>query len=355
LEEPFLERTINLGEQAHIAGATDAKGSPRGQSSVPLDERNDVENLVLLCLECHKIVDDKITQGDYTEQMLQDMKRSHEDRIRHLTGMSHDRETAVLRVFGSVRGSVPEMARDQAIRTVIDGAGRYARFPLAPQHHSIEIDLAHLGDPEEGGEAYWLLGRQIIDRKAQQIADQVHEKLVRHISVFALARIPLLIYLGYKLDDKIPVDLYQKHRGKDEGWLWPDDEPEARFEFSKVREGGDGVAVVLSLSGSIPLGDLPKEIGGAAVYEIRPVGADPNPNLFRNRGTLDAFVRAYQDLLSRLERDHPGLSQVHLFPAIPITAAIAAGRGIMRHAQPTFRVYDRVGSEFKPVLEVNER
>ena len=44
--------------------------------------------------------------------------------------------------------------------------------------------------------------------------------MIRHISLFAAARIPLLVYLGSKLDDKIPIDLYQKHRGGNEDWHW---------------------------------------------------------------------------------------------------------------------------------------
>lgn len=358
LEEPFYELPINLGERAHIAGWTDAPGSPRGDSEVPLSERNQASNLMLLCLECHKIIDDKKTRPDYPEERLLEIKREHEERIHHLTAMSHDRETTVLRVFGSVRGSIPEMAREQAMRTVVDGAGRYARFPLAVDRHSIEINLAHLPDPEElGDETYWRLGKMEIDKMAERIAVAVHDKHIRHISVFALARIPLLVYLGYALDDKVSVDLYQKHRGENEGWIWPEDGPAVAFE-TIVKRGGSSigdVAVVLSLSGSIGLDDLPASIDGLTIYEIRPNATVPSPNLFRARGTLDSFTRAYQDLLSELERTHKDATYIHLLPAIPITAAIACGRSIMRHVQPALKVYDRINNNFQPALTVNER
>lgn len=358
LEEPFFERPINLGERAHIAGWTDAPGSPRGDSSLPVSERNEPKNLVLLCQDCHTVIDNPATRDDYPEATILEIKRSHEERIHHLTGMSHDRETTVLRVFGMVRGSMPEMAREQAMQTVVDAAGRYARFPLAVDRYSIELDLAHLPDPEEFTDgSYWRIGRMKIDEMAKRIADAVHDKHIRHISVFALARIPLLVYLGFALDDKVPVDLYQKHRGADEGWVWPEDESPATFESVRTKEGaaGTGLVLVLSLSGTISLADLPAEVAEFPVHELRPVGVTPNPNLFRSRATLDAFIRTFQDLLAELERTDKTIDGIHLFCAAPITAAIACGRTIMRHVHPPVIAYDRIGDAYQSALTINER
>ena len=357
LEEPWYERPINLGERAHIAGWTDAPGSPRGDSSLPVPERNDPKNLVLLCQDCHTVIDHASTRADYPEEVLLEIKRSHEERIRHLTDMAHDRETTVLRVFGMIRGSMPEMARDEAMRTVVDAAGRYARFPLAVDRHSIELDLSQIPEPEDLADgSYWRIGRLKIDGVAARIAEAVRDKDIRHISVFAMARIPLMVYLGYALDDKVPVDLYQKHRGKDENWMWPEDEPVASFEGRRVKDGstGAGAVVVLSLSGTIALADLPAEVAGFPVYELRPEGVTPNPNLFRSRATLDAFVRAFQDLLAELEQVDKNMDGIHLFGAVPITAALACGRTVMRHVHPPVSVYDRIGNSFQLALTFNE-
>ena len=357
LEEPWYECPINLGERAHIAGWTDALGSPRGDSSLPVPERNDSKNLVLLCQDCHTVIDHAATRAAYPEEVLLEIKRSHEERIHHLTDMAHDRETTVLRVFGMIRGSMPEMARDQAMRTVVDAAGRYARFPLAVDRHSIELDLSQIPEPEDLADgSYWRIGRMKIDGVAARIAEAVRDKHIRHISVFAMARIPLMVYLGYALDDKVPVDLYQKHRGKDENWMWPEDEPAASFESRRVKDGstGTGAVVVLSLSGTIALADLPAEVAEFPVYELRPVGVTPNPNLFRSRATLDAFARTFQDLLAELGQTDKNVDGIHLFGAVPITAALACGRTVMRHVHPPVRVYDWIGNGFQLALTFNE-
>lgn len=357
LEEPFRERPINLGERAHIAGWTNTPGSPRGDSAVPLNERGRASNLILLCQVCHTIIDHEDTRADYPEERLHEMKTAHEDRISHVTAMGPDRETAVIRLIGSIRGTVPEMTRSLAVQSVVDGGGRYPKFPFAPDRHSIEIDLTKLPEPESDS-AYWRLGRAQIDKAVARIADHIAAKEVRHLSIFAIARIPLLIYLGYALDDKVPIDLYQKHRGGSEDWIWPEDAPKPEFHIVAHRTGkpGTNVVVILSLSGTISISDLPSETEDQAVFEIRPTVETPSPNLFRSRAMLDAFTRTWQQLLSELEVTHKSVSELHLFPAAPITAAIACGRAVMRHIHPAVKVFERIGGrEFQTALVFNEQ
>lgn len=56
LHEVVNENFSLLGEVAHIVG--EQSNAPRGNHSMPLKERNDVKNLLLLCPEHHKIIDD---------------------------------------------------------------------------------------------------------------------------------------------------------------------------------------------------------------------------------------------------------------------------------------------------------
>jgi hypothetical protein len=119
---------------------------------------------------------------------------------------------------------------------------------------------------------------------------------------------------------------------------------------------GTNVALILSISGSIPVGDLPAEVDATySVFEIRPAGAVPNRDIFRTRASLDNFARCYHDLLSQLEVTHKGTKAIHLFPAVPVAAAIVCGRGVMRDVHPALHLYDRTPKEFKLALKVNER
>src|SRR5438067_1695875 len=49
------DRTVVLGEMAHIVA--ERLQGPRGNSPMPLSERNRAENLVLLCNNHHQLVD----------------------------------------------------------------------------------------------------------------------------------------------------------------------------------------------------------------------------------------------------------------------------------------------------------
>lgn len=49
---------------------------------------------------------------------------------------------------------------------------------------------------------------------------RVNREPVRHISVFAFGRSPLLVAVGSVLDDTIPTAVYAKRRDDNEGWGW---------------------------------------------------------------------------------------------------------------------------------------
>jgi hypothetical protein len=65
--------TSLVGEVAHIVG--ESSGAARGKSSLSIEERNDPDNLMLLCREHHKIIDDD--PGMYTVEVLDEKKREH--------------------------------------------------------------------------------------------------------------------------------------------------------------------------------------------------------------------------------------------------------------------------------------
>lgn len=348
---------VSIGEAAHIVGRHKTAGSPRGTDPLPLDERNKAENLMLLCANEHKAIDDKERCVELDVAWLREQKRRHEERIHHVTGLGYDRQTAVIRMLGNIRGAPVEIRAEHAQRVVREQSDRMAYFPFVMGHDGIEIDLCAVPEPEEWDDAYWVAARRIIDARLMAILDGAARGEVRHLSVFGLARIPLLVYLGYRLGDKVPLDIYQKHRGGDESWKWSDEAP-VQFAATRLRHSDDStrVALILSLSGTIPVADLPHEIADTYnIFEISPceVGVKPSRDVLRARESLETFQRCFHDFLSTLEVEHKGAQSICIFPAVPVAAAIACGRGVMRAAQPSLAIYDRSPSGFRFALEVN--
>ena len=64
-----------VGEIAHIVGSKN--DSPRGESDLTQQERDDVDNLMLLCQEHHKEIDDADNIEDYSVQYLKNIKENH--------------------------------------------------------------------------------------------------------------------------------------------------------------------------------------------------------------------------------------------------------------------------------------
>src|SRR5215216_2660620 len=184
-EDKLTTFTLNLAERAHIVGATDAPRSPRGDDLLPLAQRDEAENLMLLCRRHHRMIDRLVVE--HTVEGLRRMKREHEDRIRLLTGLQEDAATVVVRAIGGIRDAPVEVPCE-AVLAAVRADGRFPRFPLALAGEDVEIDLRGL--PEEGDPEYWATGERIIAVQSARIRDA--RQAIRHLSVFALTRIPLL-------------------------------------------------------------------------------------------------------------------------------------------------------------------
>ena len=70
--------SVNIAQKAHIYSFSDA--GPRGNDGVSAEDLNSIDNLMLVCHECHP--DDAAPDGGrYPVLLLQQMKREHERRI----------------------------------------------------------------------------------------------------------------------------------------------------------------------------------------------------------------------------------------------------------------------------------
>lgn len=68
----------SLEELAHIIA--ESNNGPRGQNPLPLAQRNEYENIILLCPSCHTLVDKNPLQ--FSKELLLDWKSKHEKIIK---------------------------------------------------------------------------------------------------------------------------------------------------------------------------------------------------------------------------------------------------------------------------------
>jgi hypothetical protein len=332
LEHYPTESIGNFAEQAHIFAFNE--GGPRGKTSGRPKDINNLSNLMLLCAQCHHLVD-AVSPDLYSIDTLKKFKREHEDRIFDLTDLSKDRDTIPLVLKGLVSGRAMNIS-DEEMQSAV--APNYLK-----RRQKIEIDLTVI--PDAPNKAFWETAAASIDQKIQHLYTLTpkFERTLR-VSVFALAPIPLLIYLGSKLSDKMDVDLYQRHRDP-ETWSWKDVFSETDYTTQCLVRGeqDEPVSLFINLSGKNKLEDsLPAELRNeGSVYELTLEGQDPTPLFLSTRRDLECFAGEYQRALAMIRHAHPNVAVIHLFPAVPAPVAIILGRSRLPKVDPSLKVYDR--------------
>jgi 5-methylcytosine-specific restriction endonuclease McrA len=344
LEHHLTKTEGNFTQMAHIWAFSER--GPRARRRPAGKLVHALSNLILLCPQCHKLVDDDPDQ--WPAAVLRKHKKAHEDRVFMLTETKPDRHTVAVALTARIGGKAVSISLPEMQAAV---APRYLG-----QRDVVHIDLTTI--PDEVSEHYWQTGAETIRSRTRNLYEQTFEHgPVRHVSVFALGPIPLLVYLGSCLSDKVPLTLYQRHRGS-ESWKWKQKGEIVNYNFRNVRPGSDpaSVALLLSLSGRIREDDLPDEIDARfSVYEITLAGIQPTPSFLNREESLRAFRDAFLDAMRSLVASHANLTRLHLFPAAPAPVAVAIGRDLMPKRDPAVLVYDfdkRAGG-FAPALEVN--
>lgn len=337
VEHHLTREAGNFGEAAHIF-AFSTRG-PRGEEPGRPEDPDTLDNLVLLCPQCHKKVDD--TPGDFSVDELRRHREAHEARVRRAVDVDVDHKTLVLTLSAPVAGQPNNIPLAHAVE---------AAFPRYLAADAFEI--AHALGADEAPSA--------IVSAAEHVEREFRAFLSTHarygsppITVLGIAPIPLLIYLGTLIGNKRETVLLQWHR--DSGrWCWKSDGDVVRFESAKIRDGEKGtVALLLNVSGRNGVDRLPEAYAKATVYELAPIGRHPSRTLLRLREDLDHFRAAYRETLDEIRRVHGDPPEIGLFPAVPIPIAIAIGIDVLRKADPILNVHDWRKDKFIPVMKVN--
>ena len=328
LEHPLTLTEGNFAEVAHVVAFK--PDGPRGKAGVRPTNINDAGNLMLLCPQCHKLVDDH--PAEYSRRTLEEYKQRHESRICHVTGLGPDQKTSLLVVRTSIGGQTVAFPFDQIIEAISP------RYPISRQ--GTLIDLTQL---RSEGTAFYEAARNTIEQRVGRIFDPGGEvDQAGHISLFALAPIPLLILLGKQLSNKVPCNVYQRHRDT-ETWTWKKDGKPVAYDFRQLGSDSNGknIALILSLSGTIPVKALPESVrASSTIYEITLHGESPAPTFLRLRQDLENFRIVYQEAIGTIIKNHGLVETIDLFPAVPAPIGVLCGRELLPKVHPRLRVYD---------------
>ena len=357
--------TPNVGEVAHIKGkrrtrrhepASPTKSrSPRHEYLLPGEDPDDPDNLMLLCPYHHPQIDATANLAAFDVDTLKTAKRHHERRIRKATAMVKRERTVVLRVIGDIYGNTVQCTRLEATSACLRTGDRFPDFALAVDHATIECDLRGRPSEQASSDTYFADACLAIDELVDgRLRDGIARDHIGHVSVFAFARLPLLVYLGSKLDDSFSTDIYQRSR-RTQSWDWPDTADESDFVVeTPAPSPATAVNVVINVSGSIHRAELPADLQDLPTYTIRLAGdSPPHANAIESRATLDHFRSTCYDVFAAIEHNHKQTRNIHLTAAIPLSAAVTVGQAINPQVLERVTVYHRADGHYVPSLKIN--
>lgn len=342
LTEPQSQTPGNYGELAHNEPFS-AKG-PRSHMRKLNHDVHDIENLMLLCQSHHKLID--TAPLDYPVERLMGFKATHERRIFELTSISEDRSSTIIRLIGEINGDSVGLSNEEA-RLVVSRYGKYRPNFVARGTSDLEIDLKNLAKSQ-----YWADGFQKIDDFiTAQLQAFDRTARIKHISVFAFAKIPFIFYLGYRLGDKIPTNIYQRNRDL-QHWHWNEDSSEIEFNFNKKNGKQSAIALIINVSGEIHLDSLPPEVSTLHQIQVFPASATAARNLFQSQKTLANFNNCVEKIIRDIEAELGPNQAFHIFPAVPVAFAFSLAQQFLKSMNHQYKLYDLNNGKFEFVKEI---
>ncbi|MFC5849192.1 SAVED domain-containing protein [Deinococcus petrolearius] len=339
--------SLNLAQRAHIVGQIE--GGPRGDATLSAELARELNNVMLLCLACHKEIDDDKQQHRFPVEALRRMKQKHEERIRYLTSLEPKR-TRVLLFTTPIRQ--PADAGQDAHHQEVSLRKQDAYEAVLPDFFADSVDPVRIRvevDTEEDA-AHW---QATFGTIKQRYEAKVAGEGIEHLSVFGLGKIPALAYLGRLIGDTRTVEVFNVNNGAPQKWQ---EHAPQEFKYRIIPpEQPDGankqLLLLLSLSGKVErdqyVGVVPED---AQIYEIANESQYRQLNWLVAKSQLKQFREAYRQVLAQVQEAHGQTAIIHVLAAVPPAVAIEVGRMHRPNSHPQIEIYNCIGRRFSPAL-----
>ena len=317
---------VNLSEYAHIIA--DSPIGPRGDEVLSPLLANDPANLILLCKDHHKLIDDAGGVQRFGVDLLRKYKREHEERIEIVTGISPEKKSLVVCYAPMVGDREPSITNNETIETL---------FPEMYPINSEPIRLEPTNVPyDDSQNKYWEVQPDILienyKRKLKGIIANVP-----HISLFAIAPQPLLILLGTLLGDIYNVEIWQKHR-EPKTWKWLTDREKNDFQVLFPEDKTKDPVLIIALSGSDIIDHVKRQLGDGYSYWVVTCES-PNRDMMKTRSQLMEFGSLMKVLINEMNSCSIGKT-LKIFPAMPQSCAIMLGHIRLPKSDIPWELYD---------------
>lgn len=325
---------------AHII-ASSANG-PRGDKELSPKLSDKLENLMLMCADHHKLIDEpKTGERDYPVERLREMKKKHEEKIERICSLFHVPKTEIVLFTSPIKGvNYGNIEYDLAAKAVLPG-----KQPGSSYGISISISSYHDYQSKE----YW---EECCSLLKMHFNMNLYNPYIQHLranfSVFSIAPTPLIIRLGELISDKLPCDVYQKTRFPD-SWEWQSEELTNEFTLEIYEEQGKEniVALIISLTNDVQ-NERVLDVGEyKVIYKIK--AKNTGVDCIKSPEDLSAFWHKYQETMDEILNVYGKDCKIHLFPSMPVSASFEVGRRYMRNTYPKVTIFEENHGFFETI------
>ena len=321
---------MDFADVAHIIG--NKSGGPRVDAVLSRKYCSDVSNLMLMCLDHHRMID-QITKT-YSDDVLRQMKKVHEERVERQTEIKPDKTSNVI-VYKGIIGEHPPKIDFQDTWPAME--------PQWYPSNRLPIELGLMNSAIQDDEAdFWSNEEKNLERqfknKIKPFIENPRER--NHFSIFAIGPQPLLIKLGILFSDIYPADVYQLHR-EPSTWEWQPGPEQFEYIVEEPKTYQRDIALNLSLSATIDSTRIKRVFADHKYSEWKLTIAKPYNDYFRSKAQLQMFRVEFRGLLDRIKTKHGEDAILHIFPAVPVSVAVEIGRVWQPKADLPMVIYDQ--------------
>lgn len=339
----LTKKKYNSAYIAHIVA--DVPDGPRGDALRSKTMADNIENLMLLCDDCHRRIDINDVTG-HSESRLLAMKRQHEERINRITAIAPSMNSEIILYGANIGINNSPLSYQAACEAML-----YDYYPA--NIYPIELGLKNTPFTDDT-DAYWLAEEtNLLLQFNKKIKPRLMLGNADHYSVFAIAPQPLLIKLGVLLNDLNNVRVYQKHR-EPSTWKWQKTSPNIQYITREPEDKTKIPVLVFSLSATITPDRIKKIFGdNVSLWEVT-VSGTPNNDFLTTESLLSDFRRTVRHVFDKI-KSHHGYTELNIFPAMPVSASVELGRVWMPKVDMPMVIYDanKEKKDFYKTITIN--
>ena len=326
---------VNISQKAHIFAFSE-KGPRYSEDTF---EVHSIDNLMLLCYEDHHTIDNHPEQ--FPVELLQKIKADFEKKVESVIDTIRKKSTVIY-----YASSISEFDSSPKTKTELNRALLDANLFSDGSYFPIEIDNQYVSQDEQ----YFQTQMKALKKKIDRISSSLEETEV--VSVFAIGPQPLLMYLGYLLNDETDIRVFQKFRGGESGWSWLAEQQTNTFRVERLFDYDSSnsaevseVNLIISVSAEIAATRIHAvKSEDIPTYELR--SAYQGLDAIKSEQDANDFIRTFRgEAIEQIRQDFPEASIINLFPAMPVSLPVRIGMNYLKNVDLEWRMYNQRGED----------